>query len=378
VLLVALALAAAAGVAAVFIDARWVTLRVMWTGMLTAFVSALTLPLAKMTDRRRTRPAGLFGLSWLVLEYLLVVGLIWLERTLPGRMHEELAVTAWVFVLTGVAGILSLLLLPTAAGRWAGRLGLIVTGIATACFLIATWMPGRFWDNEEWWGTGWSIGGVGLLAAVTLLGLGTTRRGWRWVGIAFGAVGLGLALIEIWGTGLVDEELLCPPLSAALLVAFANAIFLVPLRAGQRWLPWAVLAVMTGTTIALNVSIVGNLTTSEALVNRICIAGAIVTGCGTMAIALLAIFNRRADVEGSSSVVMLLEIVCPRCRLSQSAPAGRSTCTGCGLRFDLRVEEPRCAECGYLLWGVTTERCPECGRAIAPSAGSEPAADATT
>ena len=53
----ALALAAIAGVTAVFIDARWVTLRVMWTGMLTAFATGLTLPLAKMLDRKRTRPA---------------------------------------------------------------------------------------------------------------------------------------------------------------------------------------------------------------------------------------------------------------------------------------------------------------------------------
>ncbi len=92
-----------------------------------------------------------------------------------------------------------------------------------------------------------------------------------------------------------------------------------------------------------------------------------------MAIALLAIFNRRADVEGSSSEVMQLTIFCPRCRRKQTNPVGRSNCVNCGLRFDLRVEEPRCADCGYLLWGVTAERCPECGKAIEAGA-AEPMA----
>ncbi|MFG0251941.1 MAG: hypothetical protein ACF8NJ_03610, partial [Phycisphaerales bacterium JB038] len=52
-----------------------------------------------------------------------------------------------------------------------------------------------------------------------------------------------------------------------------------------------------------------------------------------------------------------------RCAVAHMANMGTSHCQSCGLRIYLEVEEPRCA-CGYLLYQLQGDRCPECGRLI--------------
>jgi rRNA maturation protein Nop10 len=59
-------------------------------------------------------------------------------------------------------------------------------------------------------------------------------------------------------------------------------------------------------------------------------------------------------------------LLCPRCGKKQQVPVGQSECSGCRLRIRVQIEEPRCAQCGYLLYGLTSDRCPECGTAIGP------------
>ena len=58
-----------------------------------------------------------------------------------------------------------------------------------------------------------------------------------------------------------------------------------------------------------------------------------------------------------------LPMNCPRCNTSTTAKHGISKCTACGLRITIKIEEPRCA-CGYALYGLTADNCPECGRTI--------------
>ena len=42
---------------------------------------------------------------------------------------------------------------------------------------------------------------------------------------------------------------------------------------------------------------------------------------------------------------------------------GHAKCGSCGLRIRITVEEPRCS-CGYLLYRLEGDTCPECGREI--------------
>lgn len=55
---------------------------------------------------------------------------------------------------------------------------------------------------------------------------------------------------------------------------------------------------------------------------------------------------------------------CPRCEKEQTVSAGKAKCSGCGLRIELKVEEPRCVGCGYLLYKLASPQCPECGRGV--------------
>ena len=64
---------------------------------------------------------------------------------------------------------------------------------------------------------------------------------------------------------------------------------------------------------------------------------------------------------------------CPRCGTQQRFARGTSKCAECGLRVIVEFEEPRCA-CGYLLYKLTGEVCPECGRKLGDSASSAIAA----
>ena len=79
---------------------------------------------------------------------------------------------------------------------------------------------------------------------------------------------------------------------------------------------------------------------------------------------VLARFNRRVDPETFSSEMAEVTLVCPRCNRKQAISTGTSDCVGCGLRFELRIEEPRCSNCEYLLYGLTSATCPECGTPV--------------
>ena len=64
-----------------------------------------------------------------------------------------------------------------------------------------------------------------------------------------------------------------------------------------------------------------------------------------------------------------LEGRCPRCGKPQRFARGTSKCAECGLHVIVEFEEPRC-ECGYLLYKLTGDVCPECGRRICANDGT--------
>ena len=103
---------------------------------------------------------------------------------------------------------------------------------------------------------------------------------------------------------------------------------------------------------------------SDDYILRFAAATGIVAACGSLAMLVLVRFNRRVDVETFSTEVADVTLVCPRCSRKQAIPVGSSSCAACGLRFNLRVEEPRCPDCEYLLYGLTSNTCPECGATV--------------
>ncbi|OWY71037.1 hypothetical protein B7486_10520 [cyanobacterium TDX16] len=87
----------------------------------------------------------------------------------------------------------------------------------------------------------------------------------------------------------------------------------------------------------------------------------ILCGCGCVTIPIL-------HQTGNAKVTPVLltsgvsfSMTCPRCKRSQEFSAGRSLCTGCGLKITIEIEEEHCEKCGYPLYQIRSGSCPECG-----------------
>jgi MFS family permease len=364
-LLGSLALAAVAGVLAVLF-ANDVVLRVMATGFLTAGAALVMLPLSKWVDRKEKRPAGLFGLAAVVIEFILVLMLIWeVHDVLPGqRDWEQLWMTVGSVAAASVGGMLFLAAAGRRDARVAGVAGLAVTLAFFVVALIGSWAPGQ-WVGE-WWATAWTIALFGALLAAALVGVGTgDRRHWRWFGVAASAVAAYLLMVETW-TRKGDWETFSLFVAASLYVAYANLILRVPLKPQQRWLLIGTLIAGAATAVLSELIVFG---LDDEITTRSTAAVAILASCGTMALAVLARLNRRVDYEPLPREMLNITLVCPNCRKKQSLKLGGAACRACGLRIEVRIEEPRCTECGYLLYMLTSDQCPECGAPI----GSRPA-----
>ena len=73
--------------------------------------------------------------------------------------------------------------------------------------------------------------------------------------------------------------------------------------------------------------------------------------------------RRRPAATESIPDRVVLEMTCPRCGAAQQHAQGLARCVKCRLRVVIDVEEPRCA-CGYLLFRLEGDLCPECGRVV--------------
>jgi ribosomal protein L37E len=105
----------------------------------------------------------------------------------------------------------------------------------------------------------------------------------------------------------------------------------------------------------------------EDLIFRLLGAVGIVAACGTVLAPILwkvQALHQLASAESMPPEVRV-QITCPRCGTAQALPVGPSQCAHCALRIAVKVEEPRCV-CGYLLYRLEGEKCPECGRPIPP------------
>ena len=107
---------------------------------------------------------------------------------------------------------------------------------------------------------------------------------------------------------------------------------------------------------------------------------AVAAGAGGLVAALLAVAvpmscriaaRRDARPRESVSSRIFLHMTCPECGEPQQFRSGPVRCARCRFLMEIEIEEPRC-ECGYLLFQLTGETCPECGRAIEGRAAGRP------
>ena len=160
-------------------------------------------------------------------------------------------------------------------------------------------------------------------------------------------IGATFTIIAIW----------CPHLGLLSLLRLDRGVF-----RGVR----TVTHVITG-LLAVVVMIVFWTEEFEEWTGKMIAVLAMLGGCGTLITPILGIVERSGRKDSAESIQrrVMIDLTCPRCGFAQNMKAGSAKCTGCGLRISIDVEEPRCT-CGYLLFQLTGDACPECGKQIEP------------
>jgi hypothetical protein len=343
-----LGLAAAAGVLAVLSGGDEIVWRVVGTGFVTALACGSLLPFSPMFDQEKTRAVGLSGLAAVVVEFLLALALIWeVPQLLFGlQWEEELALTMLFFALAAVLLALARLLANRPHSRLAGSLGVGATAVTFGAFMIAIWFPERLIEEEKWFESGSAVFTIGLLVLLSLVAAGAEpRRPWRWLSPLAGLIAFALWMSNVWlGTESAFGAVMFSVLvSVAAVVGHANLCFLVKLPSDRGWLRGGTIAAAMLTAAFIDLVILNQEYVTIAwdgeLLGRLSAAAAIAAGCGSMALLVLARIGRGVTRETPATELSEMSVICPRCRKKQSIDIGESSCSKCGLRISIRVEE---------------------------------------
>ena len=385
VMLVALAVAALAGVAGVMLASGEVIWRIVGTAIATAVAVGLMLPFTWLLDRPATRVVGLWGMVWVVGMYVVTLVLIWEMWRLFDGMWPGRGYWGWegrffgllgLWAICGLAALALLGIRKIVGGRVAGDTGLVLDGVVFVLLNLAMWNDdgGRRW-GDHLGETGAVLAGIGVLAVVALVGTGRKdRQGWRWAGVAAAAAAWVLAVVGIWREthSKVGEDVLTALISAAAAVALANGVMLPRLRGGARVVPWGAAVAGAGCALAIDGMVIWeDIVQFGEVLGRVAAGLGIVAGCAALATLVLWLVQRlmaRGDERLESVAVEAVSVICPRCGKRETIALGEEArgsgkCGKCGLGIEVKVTEARCA-CGYLLYGNTSGRCPECGKAI--------------
>lgn len=105
---------------------------------------------------------------------------------------------------------------------------------------------------------------------------------------------------------------------------------------------------------------------NDAIVVRMMSVASIFAVGSSVAAGVVWFFDRRPehDDPGLLGEGVPVELPCPRCGTVIRGRSNRDCrCGSCRLRVRVEVEEPRCG-CGYLLYQLAGETCPECGTPV--------------
>jgi hypothetical protein len=252
----------------------------------------------------------------------------------------------------------------------AARAAILLAATALPFWLIIIWnwgLAGYSWPRwaDELNEATWAVVLFGMAVVALLLDY-TARRWWMWLGIAAAVVGCGMWQAHIWfllqsQTGLGE----CIA-SLAVLLAYVSVVRLIPLRPAYRWIQVSAIAAAGVTTLCIDAGIVLDKSGADSeIALRFAGAGAIATACAALATMVAWLLGRRDVAPQELSAITQISLVCPGCQKRGTFSVGTSRCPHCRLEFDMHIREPRCPACNYLVYMLTSDRCPECGNLLA-------------
>jgi len=366
VMLCSLGAAALAGVVAMLFFRGEIIARVVGTALTTAVAAGLMMALSLLADRERCRSAGTVGMAAVVAEYLLGLLLIWGLDAIGNYGFDE----AEAVLMLTIAGIVLpamfyLRMAHVPKARLAAWVGVGVCASVFVLFAVPAWFTANSsgMDYGNWCSTAFCVAIFGVAATASLAGAGFDRRHWRYLGVLAALAGAVMGIIGIWRDLHQGQVAFAIIASLAAVVAHANLVLLCPLKPGQRWLAYATIAcaVLTAAGVVAATYIDSEM---DDLLTRITGAAGILAGCGSLALLVLAALNRKGKPKAVLSRIEHYTLICPGCNKKQTLPVGDSRCPTCMLEIHVSFSEPRCPKCDYLLYMLSSDRCPECGTIV--------------
>ena len=334
----ALGLAACFGAAGVIFAGHDTLWRIVGTCAATAAGAFLMLAASQQLDQETTWLPGVMAVSLIVTEYIASLGLIW---KLVGSAQEPASLTMLFLAATSVPAIGFTGILKRPDGALSARVGLFASAGVFVLLLVGTWGG---WLGavraERWHSLGLSLAAFAVLAVLCLIGSGTDRRHWRWLGVAAAAAAFSISAYAIILDIHETSAFFVCVVSVAAVAAHANAMAWCPLKPAQRWLLWGTIGagIATGGFVDW-----ARITTpwQEEMLGRLAGATAIIAGCGTLALLILARINQRiVPIAATLADLREITLTCPRCRARQTIAIGSGKCGACGLVIQVRVQEP--------------------------------------
>ena len=237
VMLYSLICAAVGGVMAVLFSSEDVVWRVVGSMFLTAVASGLMMFASTISEREKTRAAGLLAMGLITLEYIAALALIWeIPEFLGGSWQatERLGIGMGSAALTGLLAIASLVLYQHPTTRLAGRFGVLLAIITTALWLVGLLVyhiPNNL--DEHLLGSALTIGICGLGTLLLLLDF-SPRRFWIYPGLLSAVITTVLILISVWTRIESHSGIAGCIASLAVFTVYTNIIRLIPLKPEQR------------------------------------------------------------------------------------------------------------------------------------------------
>lgn len=254
--------------------------------------------------------------------------------------------------------------------------GLASLAAAAALGLVALFGAGNV-ASERLLGTTFAVGIATMFVMAALWSGDRGAPDWLVAVACVTSLGaLGLFLAFVWGVfqgNTVAQRLAVRFLSGTVALACwsVHASLLWTVRAS---LPWTramrLIAAMCGAAVAAGVVVVAIdrswLPLLDTWALRLLIAVLLVGLAATIALPIVRRLEKataESDYERTIGESLKVSLCCPRCAATLSVESNaESACAACGLRIKVLIEEPRCAGCGYLLYGLAGRTCPECGR----------------